>query len=143
MRRIELKPSRRLGLLLIGVTLLAVIAVQSAALPGGIQLLLGAVAIGWSGWSWRRMSRPAGLRVTADGRLQCLNKKDEWCDAEILADSFVSTGLLVIRYRISGQPIQTLVLLPDSVDADDMRRLRVSLRWTPRTRSDTSFPGAG
>ena len=143
MRRIKIKPSRRLGLLLVGVTLLAVIAVQSAALPGGIQLLLGAVAMGWSGWSWRRMSRPAGLRVTADGRLQCLNKQDEWCDAEILADSFVSTGLLVIRYRISGQPIQTLVLLPDSVDADDMRRLRVSLRWTPRTRSDTSFPGAG
>ena len=33
--------------------------------------------------------------------------------------------------------------LPDSADADALRRLRVSLRWARRTRSDTGFPDAG
>ncbi|MBU1264720.1 MAG: hypothetical protein B7X82_06000 [Hydrogenophilales bacterium 17-64-65] len=140
MREIELKPSRRLGLLLAGMLLLALAAVMLAALPGPLQLTLGMAVAGLVGWGWRQARPLARLRIAADGRLQSLD--DEWCDAEILGDSFASTALIVLRYRMAGK-VRTLTLLPDSAAADDLRRLRVSLRWTRRTRSDRASPDAG
>ena len=143
MREIELKPSRRLGLLLAGMLLLALAAVALAALPGGLQLALGMMVAGLGAWAWRRACPQDRLRVAADGRLQCLDDAAEWRDAEILGDSFVSSALIVLRYRTAGGQVRALTLLPDSAAADDLRRLRVSLRWTRRTRSDTASPGAG
>lgn len=143
MREIELKPSRRLGLLLAGMLLLALAAVHLAALPGSVQLALDMTVIGLAGWGWRRTLPMASLRIAADGRLQCLDGTAEWREADILGDSLVSTVLIVLRYRPAGGPVQTLTLLPDSAATDDLRRLRVSLRWTRRTRSDTAFPGTG
>ncbi|MBU1395432.1 MAG: hypothetical protein KKE84_04720 [Gammaproteobacteria bacterium] len=143
MREIELKPSRRLGLLLTGMLLLALAAVSLAALPGSLQLTLGMTVAGLGGWGWRRARPMTRLRIAADGRLQCLDGTAEWRDAEILGDSFVSIALVVLRYRTTGGQARTLTLLSDSATTDDLRRLRVSLRWTRRTRSDTASPGAG
>jgi toxin CptA len=78
-----------------------------------------------------------------DGSLQGLDEAAEWREVEVLGDSFVATGLIVLRYRIGDQSARSLTLLPDSASADDLRRLRVSLRWIRRTRSDTSSPDAG
>ena len=142
MREIELKPSRRLGLLLAGMLLLALAAMYLAALPGSLQLALGMMVAGLGVWAWRRALPMASLRIAADGRLQCLDDAAEWLDAEILGDSFVSTALIVLRYRTAGGHVRTLTLLPDSAAVDDLRRLRVSLRWTRRTRSDTASRGA-
>jgi toxin CptA len=143
MREIELKPSHRLGLLLACMLLLALVALSLAALPGGLQLLLGMTVTGLGVWGWRRARPPVSLRIAADGRLQCLDAADEWREAEILGDSFVSTALIVLRYRVAGGPVRILTLLPDSAAADDLRRLRVSLRWTRRIRSDTASRDAG
>lgn len=143
MREIELKPSRRLGLLLLGMAALALVAIHLAALPGEIQLVLGVAVIGLGVWGWRRARPTASLRVAPDGQVQCLDDTAEWRDAEVLGDSFASTALIVLRYRTAGGQVRTLTLLPDSAAADDLRRLRVSLRWTRRTRSDTASPGAG
>jgi len=143
MREIELKPSRRLGLLLLSMAALALLAVGLAALPVAVQLTLGAAVIGLVVWGGRRARPGARLRVAAGGRLQCLDDALEWRDVEVLGDSFVSTGLIVLRYRTAGARLRTLTLLPDSAEAEVLRRLRVSLRWAPRTRSDTAFPGAG
>ena len=142
MHEIELKPSRRLGLLLRGMAALALVAVGLAALPVPVRLTLGVIVIGLAVWGERRSRPGARLRVAADGRLQCLDEAMEWRDAAVLGDSFVSTGLIVLRYRMAGK-VRTLALLPDSAEAEALRRLRVSLRWAPRTRSDTAFPGAG
>jgi toxin CptA len=143
MREIELKPSRLLGLLLVGMALLALFALYLAALPGSVQLALAVVVAGLSGWGWRQASQLARLRIAADGQVQALDNAGEWRDVEVLGDSFVSTGLIVLRYRLDGQASHRLVLLPDGASADDLRRLRVSLRWIRRTRSDTSSPDAG
>lgn len=143
MGEIELKPSRGLGMLLLGVAVLALLAIALAALSWAIKLVLGLAVIGLSAWGWRRTSPRARLRMAADGRLQGLDRQGNWLDAEVLGDSFVSTALIVLRYRMAGQPMRTLTLLPDSAAPDDLRRLRVSLRWATRTRSDTSFPDAG
>lgn len=143
MRGIELKPSRRLGLLLLGMTALALLAIYLAAMPGAIRMALGAAAIGLGVWGWRQARRTEALRVAADGRLQCLDDAGEWRDVEVLGDSLVSPALIVLRYRVADKRVRSLALLSDSADTDDLRRLRVSLRWTRRIRSGTSSPDAG
>ncbi len=143
MREIELKPSRRLGLLLTGMLLLALVAVSLAALPGGLQLTLGVTIVALGVWGWQRGLPVARMRIALDGRLQCLDEQEEWHDAEILGDSFVSTALIVLRYRTTGGQVRTLTLLSDSAATDDLRRIRVSLRWIRHTRSDTGFRGTG
>jgi len=142
MRQIEFKPSRRLGLLLLGVVTLALVAVGLTALPVALQLTLGVFVIGLAAWGGRPARPVARLRVAADGRLQCLDGAMEWRDVDVLGDSFVSTGLIVLRYRTAGR-VRTRTLLPDSADADALRRLRVSLRWARHTRSDTANPDVG
>lgn len=144
MHEIELKPSRLLGLLLLGMTALALVAVWLAAVPPAARLALGAGVIALAAWGWRRARLSGVLRVAGDGRLQCPDAEGEWADVEVLGDSLVTPALVVLRYRMPvHRAVRSLVLLPDSADADALRRLRVSLRWTRRTRSDTPSPDAG
>lgn len=143
MHEIELKPSRQLGLLIGGLLVLALVAVQQAALPGGVQVVLGVAGAGLSVWGWRRACALATLRLGAEGHLQCLDDAAEWRDIEVLGESFVSTRLIVLRYRLAGASAQTLTLLPDSSDAESLRRFRVSLRWASHRRSGRASPDAG
>jgi toxin CptA len=142
MREFELKPSRRLGLFVLGMTALALAAIGAAALPDGVRLALGVAVIALAVLGWRRARFREVLRLAVDGQLQCLDEQGEWREVEVLGDSFVSTGLIVLRYREAGRRVRTLTLLSDSADADGLRRLRVSLRWAGRTRSDTASRGA-
>ena len=70
MHEIELKSSRLLGLLRLGMALFALLAIYLANLPGGVQLVLGVVVVGFSAWGWRHTSTLPRLRIAADGRLQ-------------------------------------------------------------------------
>lgn len=137
MREIELKPSLRLGLLLLGMVLLALVAIGLAALPDGVRLALAAGVTGLAAWGWRQVRLTGVWRVAADGRLQSSDGTGEWCDIEVQGDSLVSPALVVLRYRPAGERrVRSLALLPDSAAAGDLRRLRVSLRWLGHTRSD-------
>ena len=143
MREIELKPSRLLALLLAGMVLLAWLAISLAAVPARVQWGLAVGVVVLFGWGWRQASRLPRLRIAADGALQVLDDADTWCAVEVLGDSFATTALIVLRYRLETQGCRSLALLPDSAPGDDLRRLRVALRWIRRTRSDTSSPDAG
>lgn len=143
MREIELKPSRRLGLLLAGMTGLAWAALGLAALPVWAGLGLGAGAAALALRAWRGASRPVRLRLRSDGGVQLRAEAGDWADIAVHDDSFVSAALIVLRCRTADGQAHALALLPDSADADALRRLRVWLRWAPRTRSDTASPDAG
>ena len=143
MHEIELKPSRRLGLLLAGMTGLAWAGLWLAALPLWIKLGLGVGVVALAVRGWREARQPVRLRLQADGGVQLRSETGDWEDIEMCGDSYVSTVLVILRYRTADGQAHTLALLPDSADAEDLRRLRVSLRWASRTHSDTSSPGAG
>ena len=143
MHEIVFKPSRLLGLLQLGGVVLAVSAIWLADLSGAVQWALGITVCGWGVWAWRQSRCIEALRLTAEGQVQCRDGQGEWREAEVLGDSFVSPVLMVLRYRTPAGQVRALTLLPDSAPADDLRRLRVSLRWARHTRSDTSFPGGG
>src|SRR5512146_46304 len=122
MREIELKPSRRLGLLLLGMAALALATVALAELPAGIQLALGAGVIGLTARCWRRLRVVHPLRIGPDGRLQCPDEEGEWRDLAVQGDSMVSPALVVLRYRTAADGrVRSLTLLPDSAGADDLR----------------------
>jgi toxin CptA len=143
MREIELKPSRLLGMLLLGMAALALTAVCSSALPGAVQLALSAALIGVIGWNWQQDLHSEALRLTAAGRLQSMDEQGEWGDVEVLGDSLVTPALIVLRYQPPDGHVRSLTLLPDSTTPDNLRRLRVSLRWARHTRSDTANPDVG
>ena len=140
---IELKRSPVLLGLQLAIGSLAMLAIGLAELSAAHQLILAVMLLGamaWGVWQWRQPL--PGLRLLANGRIQIEDGQGAWRKAEILPGCFVSPGLSVVRLR-SGDTTRRLVLLPDSGPAHDMRRLRLSLRWAPRTHSDTAFPGAG
>ncbi|MGH8600572.1 MAG: protein YgfX, partial [Burkholderiales bacterium] len=53
-----------------------------------------------------------------------------WRPCHVLGTTFVSSHLTVLNLRLlKGGAVRHVVLLPDNVDQDDFRRLRVWLRW--------------
>lgn len=80
---------------------------------------------------WLRRSRYAviGLSASRDG-LKIETRTDGWMDAEILGSSFVSPWLTVLNLKLSQRRLPAhVVLLPDMLDHDEFRRLRVWLKW--------------
>ena len=94
--------------------------------------VLVAAAFGWS----RRGRQPHfdWLGCTAHGRWWLATaeglRQERIHDIEILPDTRVFSTRVVLRYRPAGggRP-GTLWLYPGRVDADDLRRLRMRLRW--------------
>ncbi|MCA1926009.1 MAG: hypothetical protein LDL16_07015 [Thiobacillus sp.] len=143
MRELKLKPSRRLGWMTLGLGLLAGVAVTRTALPIPWQAGLIAGTCLATFWQLRRMARVPRMALADDGSLNVREDDGDWRKATVLPDSFVSPAMIVMRYQLPGARARSLTLLPDSASTDDFRRLRASLRWARRTRSDTSSPDEG
>ena len=68
------------------------------------------------------------LRVNIKGEFSVQQRGGEWLVASVLVSSFVMPWLTILQLKIADKR-EYLVLLPDALDADDFRRLRVWLRW--------------
>ncbi len=144
MTEIELKRSGWLMALMMAMVLLATVSIALANLPASIRTLLGAGLLAGIGWGfWQRRKPCPSLRIKADGQIQLSLAGGDWHHAEVLPDSFVSPGLGVVRLRTADNTVYRFTLLPGSASPETLRRLRVSLRWAPRTHSDRVFPDAG
>ena len=87
-------------------------------------------------WAWHFASalhwRSAAIRtleLSATGAARCQDGLAQWRDAEILPGSYVSRWLIVVVLGAGGQRQPALVLLPDCAAPEELRRLRVWLRW--------------
>lgn len=71
-----------------------------------------------------------GFEIHPDCRCAAQIRSGEWLEARLLPSSFVAPYLTVLNLRVEGRrfPIH-VTILPDAVDAEDFRRLRVRLRW--------------
>ncbi len=104
------------------------------SLPG---LAFAPVAAGIAlAWLWhlaqalqRGNSAMRTLELNAAGGARCQDGFGHWQEAEILPGSYVSGWLTVVILGASGGRRRSLVLLPDAAAAEDLRRLRVWLRW--------------
>ena len=96
--------------------------------------LSAGIVLGWL-WHLRRILHwhPAAvhaLEIGADGAVRCRTGSGLWTEWNLQGDSYVSAWLIVLRLGDgSGRRSSTLVLLPDSAQRDDLRRLRARLCW--------------
>ena len=60
-------------------------------------------------------------------------RSGRWISGTVVPGALVSRWLTVIRIRpvSAGAEHASLILLPDNIEPEDYRRLRVFLRWTP------------
>ncbi|MFH1043949.1 MAG: protein YgfX [Pseudomonadota bacterium] len=130
---VTLRPSRVLALAL---TLMAgaALACTWISLPrfGFLPAATGIVLA----WIWhlapalqlgRRAVRALEVRAKSDARWQ--DGSGQWNEAEIQPGNYVSNWLVVVNLGAPGGRGRRLVLLPDCAAAEELRRLRVWLRW--------------
>lgn len=70
------------------------------------------------------------LSLDTKGEWQLVTRDGNRYDATILASSFVTPYLAVLNCSLTGRWLQYhIVILPDAVDEEAFRRLRVWLHW--------------
>lgn len=130
---VSLGPSRILALALT-VVAAAALACAWVGLPRAAFVPVAAGLI--LAWAWHlaqalRLGRSAmrSLELSADGSARFQDASEQWHQVEIQPGSYVSPWLVVVITAAGGRRRRALVLLPDSATADELRRLRVWLRW--------------
>jgi hypothetical protein len=102
-----------------------------ALLPG--HVLARFLAASWCGFvavhAFARARRPREVRMDG-GRIHV-----DDVPGEVVQGSFVAPWLTVVRWRPLGARLtRTLLVLPDMLDAERFRALRVALRWEGKIR---------
>jgi len=72
-----------------------------------------------------------GLELSADGGVAVAGPADEWTAARLRSAAVPAPWLAVVTLRDGWGRRRTVVVLPDALDRDAFRRLRVWLRWAP------------
>lgn len=78
----------------------------------------------------RSRSSIVALVAGSRGAVHVRTGSGEWHEGTLLATSFVAPWLILLNVGTAGGPaVIHVVLLADSMEAGDFRRLRVLLRW--------------
>ncbi|MEZ5580183.1 MAG: protein YgfX [Candidatus Competibacteraceae bacterium] len=140
---IEPRPSR---ILLIGSGVahgLAGVATIVASVPlwakAGLLVGIG-LSLAWTGYryGWRRGGGFISRVELLDGRW-CLETGDGIRHPAGLTGGYAQPGIVVLNFRLEGGWRRSVVLLPDAVDSETLRRLRVWLR-TRRDEGGSECP---
>lgn len=128
---LELQPSYRLALLLAVAHLCAVAAAWLLSIPWWIKLALLAVILASAGHQLLRLTGQSRIRrliLKDEGYLEFLREDGTSGEARVHPQTTVTPLLVVLLLRQAGR-IEALALLPDALDAEDFRLLRLWLRW--------------
>ena len=136
MLKASLSPSHILAAILIlahgaAITVVALVGMQQwlqllaiAALLANLAYVVARAAL------LRGSSAVVALEVTSDNALSIQTRSGEWIECEVLGSTYVVSFLTVLNLReIEKGSVRHIMILPDSMDAEDFRRLRVWLRW--------------
>ena len=111
-----------------------VLGLALAAVPPGAPMvaLAAAVAVSWF-WTRRHAAFGHGSRALsrltwhADGSWRVHDAAGRLSEAELLGDSLVHDGLLVLNFRLKDGGRRSRALLGDEADEESLRRLRARL----------------
>ncbi len=71
-----------------------------------------------------------GFEIAPDDRFSIQTRRGGWTECEVLGSTYVISFLAILNLkRTDSGRITRAVILPDSLDAEDFRKLRVWLRW--------------
>ncbi|HNQ04740.1 MAG TPA: hypothetical protein PKH69_09015 [Thiobacillaceae bacterium] len=125
---ITVGPSTRLRLLLTGLHLLAAMALWLAALPLALQTS-GSLLLALGLARHLRGAHGVTLRGNEKGQLE-IRAGQTWHALHDTRVHLLSPGLTLLRFENPGNArARNLLVLPDSMPAEDYRRLRVWLQW--------------
>ena len=143
MLNLQLRFSRTLGALLIVAHLASLALVWIAPLPGSVQFAASLLLLASCLFYLRRdclLLAPGSiicLRFDQEGAGRYQVRNGEWFEATLLGSSLVTPWLSVLNYKPeTGRGMRSAVLFPDSIDAEDYRKLRVLLRWGFRNKDE-------
>jgi hypothetical protein len=128
----EIRPSPHLALLLLLFHGLALM--STAFVPGGLGLPLALLVLASLIHVLRREALRSGagsivlVRYEEGDRYLLHLKERGEMGARLLAGGHVSPWLTVLRFRKDDGRVVSLLLMPDAVDAEDFRRLRIQAR---------------
>jgi toxin CptA len=87
---------------------------------------------------------PGAIEISSDHKLSMRTPLSGWCEYDVLGCTYVTTYLTIINLRQSGgRMARHVTLLPDSLNADDFRKLRVWLRWKEDSLKSSRRAGIG
>ena len=138
--RLDFKPSKRLAAILAIAAAIACFALAVLSIALWIKLAAMTVAVLATAYhvlhALQRTPRSCiALVLDSKGEWQLMMRDGNRYVATILPSSFVTPCLTILNCSLSGRwlryPWQQyhIVILPDAVDAESFRRLRVWLRW--------------
>lgn len=130
---IELRPSRKLIAVLCAGHLLAFI-VAAVALPTVPAVILAA-ALAASFFGQLRVARLRSrdsiqtLRITQEDRIEFRDRDGVWHASTVRAHGYATSWLIILPLTDEGGHRRQAILLSDSCAPEDLRKLRVWLRW--------------
>ena len=136
MLRIRLTPSRLLAAVLTLAHAAAITVVLVVELPQWLKVVAIVLLIAQCALIVRRQAflsgadAATGIEITSDHRINVETRSAGWCEYDVLGSTYVTPYLTVLNLRQAGaRAAMHVLLLPDSLNADDFRKLRVWLRW--------------
>lgn len=134
--KIILRPSRILTAILVLAHGAAIAVVALAGMPFWLELIAIAALVASLVFDVRQtalLRAPDAvitLEIASDDKLSIQTRRSEWIECEVLGSTYVTSFLTILNLkgRDSGRNTRA-VILPDSLDAEDFRKLRVWLRW--------------
>lgn len=135
-RRYAIRPSRMLGVFLVLSAILLLIVISGLPLAAGWRLAGMAWVLSAVGYVLLRdvLLQTARSCVALDlaprQRIALIPRRGEPVAGSLDKRSFVSPYLTLINITTESGKRRSVVIMPDSMDGDDFRRLRVQLRWS-------------
>ncbi len=141
MLSIHLKPSYQLGVILISAHCLAALILWLLALPWQMQMILSVMLITSLIYYLRKdaylSADNAIVALAFSSEISCTvtTRCGESIVCDVLHNSFVAPYLTVLDLKPAGKFLTcSVVILSDSIDAEEFRQLRVWLRWKWQTK---------
>lgn len=141
MLNIRLKPSGYLTLLLSAAHTIAIGLVLALPLPIGLKLVTTLVFCVSLVFYLKRNARLAApnsiiaLEIMEDCACAIETRSGKRLDCILLPTSYVSASLTILNLKADGEMLaRHIVILPDSINPEDFRKLRVLLRWKFKTK---------
>lgn len=126
---LKLWPSRQLAIFLVAGHGLAGLSVWFSALPAWACLLMDLLLLGALYFNLRRHWRAGIRQLRFDGEGWWLADRSGEQPLDLRGERLVTSWLIVLNFITAAGRRIALVLPPDSASADDLRRLRVALRF--------------
>ena len=138
---VVLAPSRRAAACIV----LACFATLAIVALTPVDIVVRAPALAWAGIAsagalrriaWHRGKRAVrAFRIAGGAEIEVEDGEGGTLAGEVRPGSFVAPWLTIVRWQARGSVFaRGILLLPDMLDAESFRALRVMLRWQPAQR---------